>query len=168
LISRRYSFPQLPANGQAPRQQRGVGVKELVINLLIWIGGNSPLAFDGGSLPEIAIVEQAEIFHVAFGEKSTPAMRARGMEISGLYDYEENRILLSDGLDLSTTKGKAVLVHELVHFLQYRAGDDRIAQCKNQLESLAYHVEAEYLEAHGDPFPFDHDHFLKIGRCPKG
>lgn len=142
-------------------------MKELVVSLLFWISSNSPMVIEGGSIPDVVSVDKAEILQVAFGEKAAPAMRAKGIEVFGLYNYEEDRIYLLNELDLTTIKDKAVLLHEIVHYLQYKAGDDKIVQCKNQLESLAYHVEADYLEAHGESIALDHDHIERLSKCPK-
>lgn len=65
--------------------------------------------------------------------------------VAGLY----GKVYLLDDVDLATPEGRAVLLHELVHHLQYRHGLDKSAPCVSSLEQAAYTAQRRYLEQHG-------------------
>ena len=65
-------------------------------------------------------------------------------KINGLYNFNEKAVYILDSLDLETTEGKGILLHELVHYLQYQHGYDENVECKNELESLAYVLNARF------------------------
>ena len=44
---------------------------------------------------------------------------------------------------------EVVLVHELVHFLQYHDGTYEKVDCRQNLEMPAYEVQDAYIELHG-------------------
>ena len=47
---------------------------------------------------------------------------------------------------------EVVLVHELVHFLQYHEGVYEQVECRQNLEELAYEVQDNYIDLQGiDP-----------------
>ena len=64
-----------------------------------------------------------------------------------LYDPERNRIVLSERIDLGTVPGRAKLVHELVHWLQYEAGF-KTYRCYGEREFEAYAAQESYERAH--------------------
>lgn len=73
------------------------------------------------------------------------------LEFMGLYIRDgSERMLISDKLDPETLKGQAILVHELVHFLQDKrdGGAPVIGQCMAaNLEREAYEAGFEWLAA---------------------
>ena len=87
------------------------------------------------------------------------------MQIFGLYNFNEGNVYLLDSIDLGTNEGKAILLHELVHFLQYQTGLDDDAKCKNELESLAYVLEAKFLESHDHAHNISASHIDKVSQC---
>ena len=78
------------------------------------------------------------------------------MKLSGhgtadaLYEVETATIYLSDRVDLNTAYGRSVLLHELVHHVQYQMDLDAIACGYTFVEGDAYSVQADYLEQHDD------------------
>lgn len=84
--------------------------------------------------------------------------------VAALYDHEKGIIFLSEeDVDLSTLNGKATVLHELVHYIQYVAlseGNVIVVDQMNSkscmrgaLEPPAYKAQFEWiLENHRDPW----------------
>lgn len=70
-----------------------------------------------------------------------------------------------DSLDLKTEEGKAILLHELVHYLQYEESLNDNVECKNELEALAYTLEAEYLNGQGVKHSISQNHIKNVSTC---
>lgn len=77
----------------------------------------------------------------------------------------EGTVYLLDSVDLETETGRGVLLHELVHYLQYEEQIDKQADCKNELEALAYMLEAKYLTEHDINPGFTQEHINKLSEC---
>jgi hypothetical protein len=72
---------------------------------------------------------------------------------------------LLNSIDIDSEKGRAVLLHKLVHFLQYERDQEKEAQCKNELEALAYVLEAKYLEEQDMKAGFSMNHVQRVSQC---
>ena len=125
---------------------------ELAAGLLNWINSHSSFDYDIDNIPDIKKVSSTQIAEVAFGGELPKNINPDTLQIFGLYNFNDGAVYLLDSIDLDTDEGKGILLHELVHYLQYQTGMDADAKCKNELESLAYVLEAKFLESH------DHDH----------
>ncbi|MGK0299138.1 MAG: hypothetical protein ACI9XC_002766 [Gammaproteobacteria bacterium] len=138
---------------------------ELAANLLGWINGHSSFNYDIDSIPEIKKVSATEIAKVAFGGELPAAVNPENLQIFGLYNFNDGAVYLLDSIDLETDDGKGILLHELVHYLQYQTGVDQDAKCKNELESLAYVLEAKFLESHNHAHNISANHINKVSQC---
>ena len=121
----------------------------LMIELLNCIHENSTLSYSGDKTPSLKQVAAEDMAKIAFGGSLRKDLDLKKFKIYGLYNFQENTIYLVDGLDLGSEKGKAILLHELVHFLQYQEGQENDVKCRNKLETLAYLLEKRYLTSHG-------------------
>lgn len=139
--------------------------EQLIDNLLNWINSHSSYSYTADELPSVKWVSTKEMAEVAFGKQLPKALDLNTLQIFGLYNFNEKAIYLHESIDLDTEKGKAILLHELVHFLQYQHGQDKKANCKNELESLAYLLEAKYLKDHHQEYQFDMNHIRQISQC---
>ena len=70
-------------------------------------------------------------------------------EVEAFYDSDKKTIFVSDRIDLDTTYGQSVLLHELVHHVQYQMDLDGIACGYSFVEGDAYSVQAAYLKENG-------------------
>ena len=68
---------------------------------------------------------------------------------SAVYLPTDNVILVGPGVDLSSPLGRSYLVHELLHALQFQAGDPDREPCLGVLEAEAYHAQSAYLKGEG-------------------
>ena len=138
---------------------------DLMAVLLNWINDNSSYNYDLSQLPKIVKVNNTEIAQVAFGKNLPAAMDPGSLGIKGLYNFNNKKIYILDSLDLSTEDGRAILLYELVHFLQYQHSEDKAVECKSELELLAYRLEAKYMEAHNHKADFNESHIANVTQC---
>ena len=120
---------------------------DLVVSLLIWIGSQLNLAVELDSVPAVRFASGEMLVQMAFAGERPAA--ANHKKVLGLYDFQNQIIYLAEGTDLKSGEGKAVLVHELVHFLQYQHGVHRRIACIGELEPPAYLLESVYRSRHG-------------------
>jgi hypothetical protein len=139
--------------------------EELVSGLLGWINNHSSFKYDIDNIPEVKKVSSREIAKVAFGGTLPKAVNPDNLQIFGLYNFNEGTVYLLDSIDLDTDEGKGILLHELVHYLQYQTGLDDNVKCKNELESLAYVLEAKFLESHEHDHNISASHIQKVSQC---
>lgn len=97
-------------------------------------------------LPQVQSVNARRMAEVAFNGSLPASVSPESLEIYGLYHHHERNIYLLDTIDLNTDYGKGILLHELVHYLQYKYGLDLLVEHKNDLEKLAYQIEKEFIE----------------------
>ena len=135
--------------------------------LLNWIRFKmSELEFEVGyELPNIQRLPASEMYELAFGDNIPRVSSQPSAKIYGLYNYKDKTIYLLDSIDINTTKGRSILLHELVHYLQYKNGHDHKVECKNRLEYLAYSLEAAYLKEHGQKIGFSQNHLRRVVQC---
>lgn len=118
-----------------------------------------------GEMPDVKKVNSKQMFKIAFGKDMPRAMSQKNMQIFGLYNYKNKTVYLLDSIDLNTEKGKSILLHELVHYVQYENDHDEKVSCKNKLEHLAYNLEAKYLKEHGQRVNFSSAHINRVSQC---
>ena len=116
-------------------------------------------------LPAITRVSRRQLEALAFGSAYPAAVRPAPPAIHGLYNFENETIYLAHGIDLNGTQGRAIVLHELVHHLQYEYGFDADVRCVNELEPLAYEIEALYLGERQQPIGFSRAHVRRLSRC---
>tara|TARA_R110000782_G_scaffold39043_6_gene91067 strand:+ start:439 stop:1332 length:894 start_codon:yes stop_codon:yes gene_type:complete len=138
---------------------------ELAAGLLGWINSHSSFTYDIDNIPNIKKVSSKEIAEVAFGGELPKAINPDTLQIFGLYNFNDGAVYLLDSIDLETDAGKGILLHELVHYLQYQTGIDKDAKCKNELESLAYVLEAKFLDSHDHEHNISASHINKVSQC---
>ena len=139
--------------------------QELMKALITWINQHSDFDHNISDLPEIVKVSANKMLQVAFGGPLPKAVDPTSLKIYGLYNFNEKAIYILDKVDMTTYAGKAILLHELVHFLQYQYGRDEGLACKNELESLAYFLEARYLTSHGHTSDISLGHIKRVSQC---
>lgn len=125
---------------------------------------NLPYADD---LPRVAFVPQAEMARLRYkrmlpGQWRTTGGEARSQAVGGehatpppqfqrtvvaVYDDTNRTIYLPEGWTGASAVDKSVLVHEMVHHLQNRAGLKY--ECVGAREKPAYLAQKQWLEDHG-------------------
>lgn len=139
--------------------------EDLAAGLLGWINNHSSFSYDLDNIPDIKKVSSKEIAEVAFGGELPKAVNPDTLQIFGLYNFNDGAVYLLDSIDLDSDEGKGILLHELVHYLQYQTGVNEDAKCKNELESLAYVLEAKFLDSHHHEHNISQSHIDKVSQC---
>tara|TARA_B100000123_G_scaffold91638_1_gene66608 strand:+ start:2804 stop:3376 length:573 start_codon:yes stop_codon:yes gene_type:complete len=118
-------------------------------NMIDYITEITDLKYKGYPLPTIFIEEEKLICAGAYFEPRDTC------DIAGYYDDEKNSIHIRDTPTMYMVEDRfqeVVLVHELVHFLQYHEGVYEQVECRQNLEELAYKVQDNYIDLQGiDP-----------------
>lgn len=101
--------------------------------------------------PEIDFVPAAEIRRYICPDRECPTR--------GLYIYGGERLLIEESRALDELPTRSVIVHELVHFLQDRAGETRDRSCKATLlrERVAFWAQEQYLRKNGFDQSLEHN-----------
>lgn len=139
--------------------------EQMVKAMFDWINSHSSFNHDVSVIPDIRQVSSTEIAEIAFGGKLPQAVDPEKLKIYGLYNFNEGAVYILDSLDLNTEKGKGILLHELVHFLQYQYDKDEDVACKNELESLAYVLEARFLQSYDEKHAINMSHVERVSQC---
>lgn len=144
-----------------------INFNEEIDGLLAWISQKiSPYNPDVTvETPRLMNLPRLELYKMAFGKDLPLSIDKLNSKIYGLYNYQDETIYLLDSVDLNTNKGKSILLHELVHYFQYKNGYHNRVVCKNQLEYLAYYLEAQYMQEQGERVAFTQDHLRRVVRC---
>ena len=138
---------------------------DMIAAMFGWINNHSSFEHDVSNMPEIIKVSSTQMAEVAFGGELPQAVDPDKLRIYGLYNFNEGAVYILDSLDLESEKGKGILLHELVHFLQYQYDKDEDVKCKNELESLAYILEAKFLQSHDHEHNISMDHINRVSQC---
>jgi hypothetical protein len=139
--------------------------EEMITAMFGWINNHSSFDHDVTNMPDIVKVSALQMAEVAFGGELPQAVDPEKLRIYGLYNFNEEAVYILDSLDLESEKGKGILLHELVHFLQYQYDQDEDVKCKNELESLAYVLEAKFLQSHDHEHNINMDHINRVSQC---
>lgn len=135
----------------------------ILLSLLLWINQNTDFDYDiNRGLPAVVQVDQMTLARLIIDdettiekEKHTAAFKNFVNQLEAVYDYHHKIIFISSKIDLSSQYAHSVIVHELIHFIQYQQGMDKKVSCRNELERDAYEVQALYMETHNIPKNFD-------------
>ena len=117
-----------------------------MIDFIVSRGVNN---YNGDPYPKLYIVNEQKVCTGAYGKPMDIC------DIAGYYNDDTNEIFIRDKPTKNMTEDRfqeVVLVHELVHFLQYHDGTWQKVTCKQELESHAYEVQDAYVDLYGiDP-----------------
>ncbi len=126
---------------------------------MIWLGANTP--FDTNhDIPNVLFLTQSqmeELYYVEDQEKFPN-------QLHGLYNRENNTIVLPDTWDRRKPWDLGVLIHEMVHYLQ--DVNQLEFECTAQMEKEAWPIQKQYLkEQHNYDWDYDQLWFLVVSNC---
>lgn len=138
-------------------------MEALLLTLLLWINQHTHFEYDAkNGLPTVAAADQITLAQLIIDDdaefrrnRNTFSFQNFANQLEAVYDHDRQRILVSSRIEWDSPYGRSVLVHELVHFIQYQQGEHDQTACLNALEKDAYEVQALYMETHGIPKNFD-------------
>ena len=107
---------------------------EILLALLIeWLAVNTEVTIE--TAPNVVVTEE-QTLHQRYDRP-----------VHALYDDQEQTIYLADTVDLKTSQGASVLLHELVHHYQQESGAMEKFACIRESEELAYNIQRQYLQS---------------------
>ena len=145
-------------------------MKELVITLMLWIGGST--GFPVPEPPTIAVKTLYEMNNILYGcddlkindkelynsvcvikdDIKSPNPAA---SILALYNHVTKEIYLPTYFNKDNVAHRAILLHELVHHLQYNSGYNKKVSCRGMLEEQAYDLMDVWLKENNAVMPVD-------------
>lgn len=155
-------------------------MEPLLLTLLFWISEHSFLSYHKDmALPEFRQLEHDQLVEMymdknniaySFLSDEYKEMMYKNLSASleAIFIAEEDAIYISDRIDINSTYGQSIIVHELIHFLQNKRNHIAQVPCLNALEKDAYTIQARYLEAHNQPVPFDTFTIHMLSQCERG
>ena len=124
-------------------------MKSVVVSLLVWLNANSHYEYFAEP-PVVRTTDPESLVYLVLGE--IPRMPARAKTaIRRLYGVDTKTIWLRDDFNPEDPENLSHLIHELVHFLQYRPENRELRPCGRELEREAYEIQNKYLAAHNLP-----------------
>lgn len=152
-------------------------MEEVMLAMLMWLNKQeilpeTPLE---DCCPQVRVVSGESIVYYAFMKKedywnfraTNPShYETLKSDLLGIYDNEREIIYLNDVEDYTTLFGLSVLLHELVHWVQYHHGMHEKVECNRQLEPAAYWLQHKWLLDMGVPNKYDHWHVHMASLCP--
>jgi hypothetical protein len=136
-------------------------MSEVLFSLILWISQQSTFtSVPMDQLPDVNIVDQPELVEILF-KGNLPASLTTDQydhlldSVQAVYNNDENAVYVSERVDLASADGRAVLLHELVHYVQYATGVDQRVDCQNALEEDAYELQRVFMEERGLEPEFD-------------
>lgn len=122
-------------------------VTHVMSALLVWLAANSPFN-KPPEYPEVYFDHPMVIENMMGTAHSN-------MKSPGAYHPESDRIFLSKNVDISTSEGRGILLHELVHWMQDNYPSDYEYACKEEKELEAYYFQNKYVKKQGSEANID-------------
>lgn len=121
---------------------------ERLLPYIDWITDNSELEYNGEPLPDVTVVDYALLEVLTYGDQTVAQAEYEGRdlpEVHAIYRHDENDIVFPD--TVSPWEEEEVIVHELVHFLQYMNREP--PECVQSWEKQAYDLHWQWVEETG-------------------
>ena len=136
-------------------------MKEILTALMIWIGANSTLDTNH-DIPVVLFLTQEQMEQMYYGDHER-----QKDSLHGLYNTEDNVIILPDTWDRRRPWDLGVLLHEMVHYLQDQ--NNMVFACMANMERDAWPLQKKYLtEVHSFEWNYDELWHHMISTCRDG
>ena len=120
-------------------------MRDLIVALLAWIAGETGVVMPPA--PAVELLPKEQMSEHAFGR----SWRA-GDDIRAFYDADRSTVYLLDNWKSADLRSRSVLVHELVHHVQFF---NRLSfECSATRERQAYELTAKWLRLQGVADPY--------------
>mgnify|MGYP003316904720 CR=1 FL=1 len=121
-------------------------LEKQVPDFLQFIEDNSLYEYTDTPLPEIVIATEKEIC----SEIYIPPQES--CDVAGYYNHDTNQIVIRNEPTQYMVEDRfqeVILLHELVHYLQYMDGTFEIVECRQNLEIHAYNLQELFVDSEG-------------------
>ena len=148
-----------------PTLVSGHSLEKKMPEFLEFIQDNSLYAYTNTPLPEIVIATEKEICGAIY----IPPREI--CDVAGYYNDDTNQIVIRNEPTQYMVDDRfqeVILLHELVHYLQYMAGTHQVVACRQNLEIDAYNLQELFIDVEGiDPKQKPNQLFAMISSmCP--
>ena len=166
----------IPAGAQSLRPQKGIAACDSPINdrkssvaatkqahvLIAWIVAQTHWTFH--ETPPTRLIPSKEI------QKRFTAEDPTGFLIEAFYSEKDHTIFLPDSWHSNALRDRSILLHELVHHLQYL--NHVKVTCESEYEFQAFKLQAAWLSEQGVEYPLDLmgvdlRYVLMLSHCPE-
>ena len=129
---------------------------ELVMSLMLWISTATGWAIP--EPPNITYIEDGrKLFLMSYGCDTEPNQDIckaytgeNGATILALYNNETKTVFLNKDFWPTSTKDQSILLHELVHHMQYSRDYNLYRRkCQGEIEKEAYDLQEKWLANYG-------------------
>jgi len=132
---------------------------ELILSLIVWIGANSEYEVDFPQ-PIVVMTTQHNMCQL-FGIDDMFRCDISGLK--GFYN-EDLTIYLGTDFDKDNPHHVSRLLHELVHYVQYKNGNDHL--CRGNMEVEAYDIQDAWRADKGlEPILADFNRIMLEANC---
>lgn len=133
-------------------------MKEILTALMIWLSANTSLDTNH-DIPKVLFLTQSEMEAMFYkGEDAMPNT------LHGLYDTESDMIILPDTWDRRKPWDLAILLHEMVHYLQDQ--NELQFSCMAEMERDSWPIQQKYLkDQHNYDWEYDGLWYAVISTC---
>ena len=144
--------------------------KSVIMSLMIWI--SSQTGYPIPEIPNVALMPPQDLKYLTYHcWNITPMNRTvcntpveedekRGLVIQAIFNDHDQTIYFNQDVienaktNLDEVLIRGMLLHELVHYMQYLNGDFDTVSCRRQLEMKAYKMQHRWLmDMQGVPIP---------------
>ena len=133
-------------------------MKEILTALMIWLSANTFYSTDH-PLPNVIFLSQAEMNALYYKDNEHEPNNLHGM-----YNKEENVIILPDTWDIRNPWDQGVLLHEMVHY--YQDVNEMKFDCSQEMEQDAWTIKQFYLKkVHNYDWDYDQLWYMMISTC---
>ncbi len=119
-------------------------MSEIVLVLLAWIGENTD--YNTSALQPNVVMVEPYLLCRRYGVPDR--RRCEALKLQGFYDKDFTIYLRSD-FDPDNVEDRAKLVHELVHWVQWRNDRNEVSDCMGDLEVEAYELQDHWRGQYG-------------------
>lgn len=123
-----------------------------------WIEANSNLKAPTSRRPAIFTTSKAELVHYRNGKRTAAA----------LYDPIRNVIILQEDWDATDCKDVGLLIHEVVHWMEFKAVPYTVFACREDAEANPYRLQLLYYKEKACNASYPEDLIKKLTTCKGG
>ena len=133
-------------------------MKEILTALMIWLSANTFYSTDH-PLPNVIFLSQAEMNALYYKDNEHEPS-----DLHGMYNKEEDVIILPDTWDIRNPWDQGVLLHEMVHY--YQDMNEMKFDCSQEMEKDAWPIQQFYLKkVHNYDWDYDQLWYMMISTC---
>jgi hypothetical protein len=123
-------------------------MNDLMVALMVWASAQTGLPVPD-ELPTVKYADRCEIERIYYNDGARDCSKSV-LRIQAIYLHDRDTIYLPDTFDVNKLFDVSVVLHELVHYMQDKAGMEMPGTChQEKIERPAYDAQIAWLNATG-------------------